>query len=190
MKELLELTNLELDNLDMAPIYNQFNNIPERQYLLSKSGVEHYRLLKWISDHAVPDTKIVELGAFQGLSTLCLASTPRVQVSAFDINTKAVQWKNKPANVSLIHISDMDTEHYPEEPLLQANIVFVDTWHTGKMERLIYDFLVENKWSGLLIYDDIYYGYPMVQMWNSIDHPSKHDLTKLGHSFGTGIIIF
>ena len=58
------------------------------------------------------------------------------------------------------------------------------------MEKQIWEYLsAGNSWKGLLIYDDIYYGKKMFNMWNEIPI-DKLDITELGHEFGTGMVFF
>jgi hypothetical protein len=85
-------------------------------------------------------------------------------------------------------VQAMSTNEFYSD-ILSTNIIFVDTWHEGKMERAVYDFLVANNWKGVLIYDDIYYNDAMKAFWASLPEP-KIDATHIGHSTGTGIIEF
>jgi len=195
LEKILQLTNAELDDIDMMPIYEQFPAIPEREYLLNKSGIDHYRLLVWLSLQAERNgtsSSIIELGTYQGLSAACLAVNPSIYLSSFDTDFRYLQWKaplSSSKNIRFLLVNDEDA--LPDAAfLLYADIIFCDTWHNGKMEKELFEVLKKWNWVGLLIYDDIYYNNAMKEFWNSIDHPRKADISHLGHITGTGIIDF
>ncbi len=176
-------TKAELDAIDMWPIIKQFNQVPEVQYLAEPAGLNHYRLLVWLSRKA---GYVSDIGTYMGLSAACLAYGGTF-VNTYDTTFMHVHMK--PYYRSFVtFILAKDTESFSPE-ILQSDLILVDTWHEGKMERDVYDFLVVNKWKGVLIYDDIYYNDAMRAFWESLPEP-KIDATKIGHITGTGIIEF
>lgn len=175
----------ELDAIDMETISRDFKPCPEIEFLKEPAGTNHYRLLKWISRN-YPYAKFSELGTYMGLSTLCLASDPTVLVTTYDVDFQYVKWRQRPKNVQVKHAEGLNAFN---DDIISSTIIFVDTFHEGVMERMVYDYLVRNKWKGILIYDDIYYNEPMRKFWESLPGP-KIDATDIGHVTGTGIIEF
>jgi hypothetical protein len=49
--------------------------------------------------------------------------------------------------------------------------------------------LVRNNWKGMMVCDDIHYFEGMRRFWSEVSH-KKVDLSKYGHSAGTGCILF
>lgn len=176
-------TKEELDNMNMQPIMDLFNPVPEVQFINEPAGVNHYRLLRWFGERF---SRIADIGTYMGFSAACLMGNGNVVVS-YDTDFKHRHLKLK--MLSEIHfIKIKDTEAF-DGLIGQADLILVDTWHEGKMERAIYDYLVSINWKGVLIYDDIYYNDAMKQFWQSLPEP-KIDATHVGHLTGTGIIEF
>jgi hypothetical protein len=80
--------------------------------------------------------------------------------------------------------------------LLNSDLFFLDAAHDGKMEKDIYDFLVENNYRGILLLDDISLNKEMVLFWQQIKE-KKYDITEVGHGIvddlhrsGTGLVDF
>lgn len=186
-KKVLQLTNEELDRINMDAEYENMKPYPEREYLYEISGVEHYRFLKWIANQ-ISGQNIVELGSFNGLSTACLSSNKKNEVFAYDIDFTTLHFEEIPYNVTLEKVTG-GLEWF-DPYIVDGDIIFVDTLHYGIVEEKIWKYLKENKWTGVLIYDDIYYSNSMKKMWANIDIQNKHDITYLGHNSGTGIVFF
>jgi hypothetical protein len=191
-------TKEELDSIDMMPIYNKFWPVPEREYLLAPAGVEHYRLLKWISDNVefanMPmRNQILEIGTYMGFSAGCFASNEKRFIYSVDISFDFYHNLLPRPNISL-HKYESTVDQPVPDYLMLAPLVFVDTWHEGLIEKSIFDMCMglteSTPWRGILIYDDIYYNDAMKEFWTSVKHPGKIDATHIGHHTGTGIIDF
>lgn len=193
-------TNAELDAIDMSSIVSQFNNGPEIGLLTAPSGVEHYRFLTWLTNRNKDDDpmmSIADIGTFRGYSALCLASNPENEVNSYDIDLSKLEIKGftfgKPYfSYNGIQFYQMAHDSLFDGTICNADIIFVDAWHEGKVENQIYDYLLKKNWKGLLIFDDINHdNFPgMREFWNSIEHPGKVDITHIGHHSGTGLIDF
>ena len=63
--------------------------------------------------------------------------------------------------------------------------------HDGKQEVEMIQFLKDKKWSGTLLLDDIHKNSEMDNFWDSLDFSEdvKYDITHIGHSSGTGVIL-
>lgn len=176
-------TRKELNAYDMQPIMDLFNPVPEVAFINEPAGVNHYRLLRWIGTQS---KVISDIGTYMGFSAGCLGYNGAT-VFTYDTDFSKVHFKNKPHNIALI---DADNENGFIERIINTNVILVDTWHEGKMEQDIYNYLLLIGWKGVLIYDDIYYNDAMKLFWASITHPGKVDATYIGHATGTGIIEF
>lgn len=175
----------ELDSMDMSEVAKMFNPCPEISYLFDAAGFNHYRLLRWIGENNYGKL-IFDIGTFMGLSAGSFAYSDNNIIHTFDTSFAAMKLQPLETVIKNKVVNETDIP----DNLTDANIILVDTWHNGIMERKIFDTLVAANWKGILIYDDIYYNASMKAFWESIDHPGKIDVTAIGHSTGTGIIEF
>lgn len=176
-------TKQELDAYDMQPIMDMFNPVPEVAFINEPAGVNHYRLLRWFGERF---NEIADIGTYMGFSAAALAYSGKDVVS-FDTTFEHRHLKLKALSNIHFHLSS-STDVFPQW-VENCDLVLVDTWHEGIMERNIYNWLVKNNWKGVLIYDDIYYNDAMREFWESLPEP-KIDATHIGHITGTGIIEF
>ena len=80
-----------------------------------------------------------------------------------------------------------------KEIFLASSLIFLDIDpHDGVQERIVTDFLIENKWSGIMVCDDIgtgkeiYNSHPdMLAWWNSVSI-KKYNIADSIYSAGTG----
>lgn len=144
-------------------------------------GQEHYRLLCLLSTW-FNNIYIYELGTWTGGSALCLAYNKSNYVISYDIK-HLVEIERQPN----IEFRQGDYKH--DKQLLRSPLIFIDVTHDGKLEREIYNYLIENNYKGLTVWDDITLNNEMKDFWNSVKH-EKYDLTNFGHYSGTGVIIF
>lgn len=161
---------------------------------------EHYRLLAGLMLTLKPKLAI-EIGTSTGLSALCLKRyLPRDgKIATFDI----VAWQHYPTTVlkaedfenqKLVqHVADLSLDSTMQKytSLIQeAELIFIDATHDGKLEEQILANLKKipfrNKVYVLL--DDIRV-WTMLKTWREISLP-KVDLTSFGHWSGTGLVEF
>jgi len=153
----------------------------------------HYPLLTYLASQ-IHNGKIVELGTQAGFSALALSTNKTNRVLTYDV-------------VDVFNLRELSNverrignifEIGEEEELLDADLVFVDTEHTGEFEKQVYDYLVKNHYRGLLLLDDIHLNDDMEEFWKSIT-TTKHDITQIGHNkchrkhdriCGTGLVDF
>ena len=177
-------TKEELNAIDMAPILANIKECPEKKYVDMPAGVEHYRLLHWLG-HQHTFAVIKEIGTYMGFGAMCLAANEDNAIHTYDLDFGPVKWINRPFNVTPVKsfvVDDFD------KGVGGAEVIFVDTWHNGIMEKKLLDHLVNKDWHGLLIYDDLHYNDAMREFWRSVQQ-EKYDLTEIGHVTGTGLII-
>lgn len=144
-------------------------------------GAEHYRLLCVMSTW-FNDTTIYELGTWIGAGTICLAYNKSNKVISCDIESR-VDLEPQP-NMEF-RIGD-----YKKDPdLLKSPFIFVDVSHDGQLEREIYQFLIDNNYKGMTVWDDIHLNPEMQSFWDDVKL-DKRDISRYGHYSGTGIIFF
>ena len=181
----LSITNEELNSLDLKSQGNKIVSQEYRNYYFSNSGQEHYRLLTYISNNN-DNIKLLDIGTLKGCSALALSSNYKNKVFSFNL-VNQLDLNEIPSNIEFIIDNIMKTDY--KNLLLESKFIMLDTFHDGELEKEFYEYLKFIKFKGYLLLDDIYLNNNMEKFWNSIDNP-KDDLTKIGHSTGTGIVYF
>jgi hypothetical protein len=166
------------------------------------SPTNHYRLLCYISNMLAGQT-LIDVGTNRGSSAVCLGSNPMTNVITYDIINKVN--KVLPKNVeqrilNLIDFSPHDTDYWNNpafqelrsnwKTIFSAPFIMADLDpHDGKKESFIHQWLVANKYRGVVLYDDVSLNPEMKAFWNSITN-DKIDYTHLGHHSGTGVVFY
>lgn len=175
-----------IENLDMSRV-ELWSHPSDLPHITSKPGTHHYRLLSYISMQ-YNDINIADVGCRRGASAYASAYNSRNQVFTFDIDPRRDISKapNKPSNV---HFS-MHNCIEDISPILNCYIIFLDVDpHDGVQEKKFLDALVQNKWCGILLLDDISYNDTMRAFWQGVKL-DKLDITKYGQCSGCGLINF
>ncbi len=173
---------------------------------------QHYALLCYLSKLAPPGAVMVELGTALGLSAMALACNPGVsRVLSFDVMdceatlaahngiTRERLRTELPQVRFLTGADPMGALWAPD--VLKASVILLDTYHepdTRPFERGFVDFLVRNRFAGILVLDDIWVNAQMTNWWTtdivaqrtSLPPPRRYDLTPWGHASGTGVVDF
>ena len=175
-----EITKHELDSLDLSKIQDKVS--PQiKPYFSDVSGKEIYRLLANLSNKFNNET-LVDIGTAYGDSALALSYNENNVVYTFDIQ--------KIISVEKTNIKFINDEVYNHSDiLLKSPLIYVDVVHDCSYEYTLYNFLDENQYKGLVIFDDIYLNPSMTYFFNSCDR-EKYDITSIGHWTGTGAIKF
>ena len=153
------------------------------------AGFQHYRFLAYLSS-IFNDITIADVGTSSGGSALALAANKTNKVYSLDrVNCRG----NAPTEIENVKFV-VDDFHKPEimDEITKASLISLDIQHEGPDEIYFYNELINRKWQGILIVDDIHLNPAMVDFWNGIRHP-KFDITKYGHgdnNSGTGIVSF
>ena len=190
--------------------------MPEyRQYAASPAGSEHYALLSYFS-HLLDTShcSYLDIGTRFATSALTLASSGH-PVITFDLpeskelsyvyhsmKMNPQQWLQeitqlhcnltvRNENLLLIPSQEFDA-------LRHAPLMLLDTYHrpyTKPFEREFLTRLVQGKFNGLLLLDDIAENDEMKRWWREIVCSKYHsfriyDLTVVGHATGTGLLDF
>jgi hypothetical protein len=183
--DFLAITNEELDNIDLSPYSQRINSLEYQQYFMSKSGQEHYRLLSYISQKNNL-INILDIGTLKGCSALAFSVNETNKVHSFNVGDE-LDLNLLPSNTKFIIDNILKSEY--ENIVLSSEYIMLDTYHDGVFEKQFLDYLVSINYKGYLLLDDIYLNSKMKTFWNSITK-EKYDLTRIGHSTGTGVVYF
>ena len=167
--------NLEQFRAYVSDIYTEF--------FWLDAGIEHYKLLAYLST-CYNDVTFIDVGTDKGCSALALSYNPSNRVISYDIENRRVGSIDLP-NIEF-RIGDAVEDR---TELLSAPVIMLDTMHDGVFEQRVYRSLVEWRYEGLLLLDDIYLNPAMERFWSKL-RLEKIDLTPLGHFSGTGLVRF
>lgn len=185
MKEIInEITNNVLDNIIMDD-YQLIDNIEYQNYFKSRSSLEHYRLLTYLSNK-INESTLIDIGTLKGSSALALSNNKSNTVYSFNLSNE-LQLNESPSNIQFI-IDDIMNEQY-KEIIINSKIILLDTFHDGSFENVFYNYLKGINYRGVLLLDDIKLNQEMVEFWNSINI-DKEDISHIGHITGTGVVYF
>jgi len=172
---------------------------------------EHYSLFVTIANQLY-NKKIIEIGTNQGHSALAFSFNSienKNKIYTYDINNNLIKnISNKSTfNFSTENLLDIKYRNKIEikEHILSADIIFIDIDpHTGILEFKMYEWLKNNNFTGIIIFDDIYMGkkghsyehraedghFMYINLWKKIPESEKICISHLGHASGTGIVNF
>lgn len=180
----IELSNSSLDSINTHAI----QHIPHyySRYFHMPSGAEHYRLLIHLSK-CFSNILIGDLGTNRGASAIALSQNLENTVYSLDI----VDCKESPIDLPNVEfqIGNFKTDAGIQSKIMSCSLILLDLDHEYTNEAWIYNFLCQNDWKGVMVCDDIHYFQALHRFWDEVRHP-KLDISKYGHSSGTGIIIF
>jgi len=180
-----KINNTELDEIDLSSLSLTIDNNEYRNYFVSKSSLEHYRLLSYISLNN-DNIKILDIGTLKGCSALALSINSKNQINSFNLNDE-LQLNFVPSNVSF-YIDDILKLEY-KDLILNSKYILLDTFHDGTFEFVFFNYLKNIEYKGYLILDDIKLNPEMTNFWNNIDIEKK-DISNIGHITGTGVVYF
>ena len=179
---MIKLSFSNIEKVDLSHLIRKVDK-EHRKIINGNPGEEHYKLLAYLATKIGPSL-IVELGTHYGSSSLAMAENQNAVIVTYDVADRyTIKKKHRPKNVlrKLKNIFDENEESF----LLKADLIFMDTYHDGIFEQQVYDYLIDNKYKGILLLDDIHWSDEMITFWNKIDI-KKHDITEIGHGKGLG----
>lgn len=188
----MKLGSLEIDEEKLSQIDLHFFKVDysgrEIDAIDREAGVEFYKLYAYISS-LYDDIKIADIGSRYGNSALALSYNENNVVDSFDVDYEKVEFCKAFRVRENINFFWKDMLEHPS--LLDYQIISLDVDpHDSLKEDICLKFLESNKWSGLVLLDDIGLEWPeMNTWWNSLPY-EKYDLTAIGHQSGTGAVIF
>lgn len=168
-------------------------NVGDSETFYARSGVEHYRLLAYLSTLFEGKT-LLDIGTHHGESALALAYNEKNSVVSFDVVDKVPAHRRKRSNVAYhqADLFDPTTRERWKKDLLSSALIFIDIDpHEGSREHELISWLRDNAYQGFIVLDDIWYFKPMRdRLWCRIEDRYKLDVTHVGHWAGTGIVSF
>lgn len=181
----IRLNKETINSIDLQPLHKFLVGSVARQYFLEQAGVEHYKLLGYLST-LFSGVQLVDVGTYQAASAVALAHNPDNKVLSYDIDQSTVWFQAQLPNIEYRLTNILFGQ---DTVLINTPLIFLDTAHTGEFEKLFYDKLCSVGYKGILVADDIHLNDPMKAWWASIQQP-KYDVTKYGHHSGTGVVLF
>jgi hypothetical protein len=180
-----KITNKELDEIDLTKISNFINSLEYQNYFISKSGIDHYRLLSFISLNE-NDINILDIGSLKGCSALAFSINPNNNVTSFNIINE-LDLNFIPNNINFI-IDNVINGNY-DDLIMNSKYIMLDTFHDASFEKEFLNHLIKLNYKGFLLLDDIYLNDEMKIFWSSMKL-EKYDISKIGHVTGTGLVSF
>jgi predicted O-methyltransferase YrrM len=183
------INNSVLDNFKMK----NSEYLYHIDYYENLSGMHEYRLYSYLSTF-LNNTIILDIGTSYGRSAVALSHNESNTVISYDVinyindnNHKIYRKKNIEFRVKNV-LDDLN-----EEFLKNCKLVIIDIDHYENIERKIINKLIDCKFSGMVILDDIHHPQQdmyeaMQRLWKSINNP-KFDITKYAHISGTGLVL-
>jgi predicted O-methyltransferase YrrM len=171
----------------MDELFKLVNWSDDGKLFLQPYGKEHYRLLSIISQILEPGSKILEIGTRWGASAAALAFNKSIHVITCDLENQMGEHE-KPENVEYVIADGYDMlDNCHEYPF-----IFIDVDpHDGVQETKMIQKLLDMKYKGYVLLDDIHLNQNMQTFWDSLSSKiRKVDLTGIGHYSGSGLLIF
>lgn len=183
---LKSLTNEFINSFDLSHLEKLSINMQDN--FLFPPGNSPFKLYAYLS--TLFNNKIIlDVGTEYGNSALSFSYNESNKVISYNIIEQGassiikenITWK-------VMDFRNDDTIDYDN---VEVICIDVDP-HDGKQEVEMIQFLKDKKWSGILLLDDIHKDHQMDNFWNSLDFSEdvKYDITPIGHSSGTGVILF
>lgn len=184
----IKLSKTVLDSIDLGPLFKFVEwNEQNIQYFNLPSGVEHYRLLAYLST-VIPGDKIIDIGTYFGFSAAALSYNSNKKVISYDIFDWIPEDKLTVKNALNIELKVMNCLNDINE-LAQTSLILLDIDHNGKNELDILNALRAANYKGLVMLDDIGLNDEMKALWQGIPE-KKIDVSIVGHFSLSGIVIF
>ncbi|MBI2566478.1 MAG: hypothetical protein HYV63_05545 [Candidatus Schekmanbacteria bacterium] len=158
-------------------------------YFVSPAGREHYKLLSFLTAQLPNGSKVADLGTLYGSSALALATNLGCRVVTYDIEDHVKCLVPSVRYFSNVELRVRDCVSSLDEYLDSLLILLDIDPHDGVQERIIVDKMIEKRYRGIVVCDDINLNAGMREFWHRVAL-EKHDVTRFGHWSGTGIIVF
>ena len=181
----MELVYENINSIDLTQLSNLIKNNEHRGYFLEKAGIEHYKLIAYIST-MFDNSNLIDVGTYKGNSALAMSYNSSNRVHSFDLKD-FIDLHGLPVNLTH-YIDNILNENY-KDLILSSPFILLDTSHDGTFEKQFYFYLKENNYIGYLLLDDIKLNEEMKEYWNWIEE-EKYDVSDFGHWSGTGLVIF
>lgn len=184
ISKILKATKEQLNSIEFDSYRDSFlkKGYPNNWFFM-EAGQEHYRLLAYIGSLYKSKT-LLDIGSYQGNSAIALAHSGN-KIISYDLDTQPIIEKIKNDNIKFIKGDILADNNL----ILASPFIMLDTYHNGDFEQEFVDHLINIKYKGLVMFDDIHLNNEMSNFWNGLKN-EKFDLTEIGHFSGTGLVIF
>lgn len=183
---------------DLFSIKDEFRStflqiIGEHGEFYGNPGDRPYLLLSWFASQMKNKTIFVT-DAYKGLSSLALSFESSNTVHAFSKQGLMDSQIKCRSNIQL-HDSDLMEKDVLEEwrtSILASDMIFVDySPHDGENEYKFFEFLRENNYKGIILYDHVWEKKEMRDLfWYRVSDKYRYDLSLIGSHTGTALIGF
>jgi predicted O-methyltransferase YrrM len=183
------IVSSDVNNIDISDLYKFADYHDNYQYFKIEKG-EHYKLISYLAKQCPDNSILIDIGTYLGYSALALSINKNTNVITYDIQDCVL--KGDFSTINDVSNIERRTKNCMEdmEELIKAPLIVLDVDpHDGQQEKDIINKLIEHKYKGIVLCDDIHLNRPMIDFWNWVPL-KKIDLTKYGHLSGTGAIIF
>ena len=184
-----KIITLDIDtisNIDLSILEKYTEWSSQKQYFLLEPGKELYKFLAYLSNNFQNST-IINIGTGDGLDALALSYNENNKVITYDYqdiipnNVESIKTKD---NI-IINVKDFMDDI---EILIKSSLILINIHpHDGYEEQVIIDYLLENKYTGLIVLSNTNVTSGMKTLWENIEN-RKYDITRYGFWGGTGII--
>lgn len=196
---MIDLKSITVNNLSSINFDATIDNVNIYQhYYKMPPGENHYRLFAYLSTLLDDGSLICDVGTRHGTSAFAFSFNPKVNVISYNLQQEQIGLVKTPSN---IEFKIMDVMEDPK--VLTASIICVDTAHYGDWELFFFDWLIENGWHGITLWDDTVMNTVPPHSMEPGQHPMRDiflkgvldrgyeliDLTPLGHITGTTAIL-
>jgi len=196
---MIDLKSITLEDLSSIDFDSTIDNVTNYQHYYSMpAGGNHYRLFAYLSTLLDDGSLICDVGTRHGTSAYAFSFNPKVNVISYNLEQEHIGLIKTPPN---IEFKIMDVMEDPR--VLDASVISVDTAHFGDWELFFFDWLTENDWHGITVWDDTVMNTIFPHSMEPGQHPMRDiflkgvidrgyeliDLTSIGHITGTTAII-
>jgi hypothetical protein len=201
MKTIIELSREHIEKVEFEKTFatHFFNKIypSEITEFFGYIGKEHHRLLAYLST-CFNDSIIIDVLTEHGQDALALSYNPSNTVMTFSHKNKmtesqrASKFQSRKIELHEENLWNAKVRKQWKDHILSSSLIFVDVDpHDGYLEYELYAWLKRNKYTGMIVFDDItHFDGMRNNLWSKIEEDEKYDISFLGHFSGTGLVIF
>jgi hypothetical protein len=181
------------------------------KYMTAPSGREHYALINYLSTTYGDCRHVVDVGTRYVASSLALSHSPvwtydlpvsKERVWAFRGKSEAKWRANVRAkggmDITFLNLKLMELPLVEFKRHMSTWLISLDTYHlpySVPFEREFLQRLIDIEYKGIVLLDDIHLNDEMKRWWQEIGDNANNryrsfDITKVGHSSGTGLLDF
>ena len=198
MKTNVTIDTQSLADIDLSPLQQYVDWNPNAKYFDQPAGQEHYRLIAHICSQLPKGSTVVDIGTYTGASALAASYNEDINIITYDILDHLPAPKTKPCIRDRPNI-DVRVSNclFDMEQISGATLVILDVDpHDGIQESEILDALISQKFTGMLLLDDIHLNDGMKTFYDDTvktlapDFAAVPDITPHGHFSGTGLLYY